>query len=127
MPPQDFPPCAAGLTICKSGQVVCNGAVGPTTEICDGIDNDCNGTIDEPNPCPGELVCVSGTCRSPCQSGEYPIGGGLFGGKPYVTGINARGTLKRSDFGMTYAVDNGLVGDEVTLILGFEARRQDRK
>ena len=58
------------------------------------------------------------------KSGEYPIGGGLFGGKPYVTGINARGTLKRSDFGMTYAVDNGLVGDEVTLILGFEARRQ---
>lgn len=58
------------------------------------------------------------------KSGEYPIGGGLFGGKPYVTGINARGTLKRSDFGMTYALDNGLVGDEVTLILGFEARRQ---
>jgi polyisoprenoid-binding protein YceI len=58
------------------------------------------------------------------KSGEYPIGGGLFGGKPYVTGINARGVLKRSDFGMTYAVDNGFVGDEVTLILGFEARRQ---
>ena len=58
------------------------------------------------------------------KSAEYPIGGGLFGGKPYVTGINARGTLKRSNFGMTYGVDNGLVGDEVTLILGFEARRQ---
>lgn len=58
------------------------------------------------------------------KSADYPIGGGLFGGKPYVTGINARGTLKRSDFGMTYAVDNGLVGDEITLILGFEARRQ---
>lgn len=58
------------------------------------------------------------------KSADYPIGGGLFGGKPYVTGINARGTLKRSDFGMTYAVENGLVGDEVTLILGFEARRQ---
>jgi polyisoprenoid-binding protein YceI len=58
------------------------------------------------------------------KSAEYPIGGGLFGGKPYVVGINARGALKRSDFGMTYAVDNGLVGDEVTLILGFEARRQ---
>lgn len=61
------------------------------------------------------------------KSAEYPIGGGLFGGKPYVTGINARGSLKRSDFGMTYAVDNGLVGDEVTLMLGFEARRQDTK
>ena len=58
------------------------------------------------------------------KSAEYPIGGGLFGGKPYVTGINARGSLKRSDFGMTYAVENGLVGDEVVLMLGFEARRQ---
>jgi polyisoprenoid-binding protein YceI len=58
------------------------------------------------------------------KSAEYPIGGGLFGGKPYVTGINAKGVLKRSDFGMTYAVDNGLVGDAVTLMLGFEARRQ---
>lgn len=58
------------------------------------------------------------------KSGEYPIGGGLFGSKPYVTGISARGSLKRSEFGMTYAVDNGLVGDEVTLMLSFEARRQ---
>jgi polyisoprenoid-binding protein YceI len=58
------------------------------------------------------------------KSAEYPMGGGLFGGKPYVTGINARAALKRSDFGMTYAVDNCLVGDDVTLILGFEARRQ---
>ena len=58
------------------------------------------------------------------KSAEYPMGGGLFGGKPYVTGINARAALKRSDFGMTYAVENGLVGDDVVLMLGFEARRQ---
>ena len=58
------------------------------------------------------------------KSAEYPIGGGLFSSKPYVTGINARATLKRSDFGMTYALDNGLVGDDVVLMLGFEARRQ---
>ncbi|MEM9682017.1 MAG: YceI family protein [Pseudomonadota bacterium] len=58
------------------------------------------------------------------KSAEYPMGGGLLGGKPYVVGIDARGTLKRSEFGMTYAVDNGFVGDEVTLMLGFEARRQ---
>ena len=60
------------------------------------------------------------------KSGEYPIGGGHFGGKPYVVGINATGRLKRSDFGMTYAVDNGFAGDQADLILGFEARRQDR-
>ena len=60
------------------------------------------------------------------KSGEYPMGGGLFGGKPYVIGINAGGRLKRSEFGMTYAVDNGFVGDQVELILGFEARRQEK-
>jgi polyisoprenoid-binding protein YceI len=39
-------------------------------------------------------------------------------------GVSAEGSFKRSDFGMTYAVDNGWVGDQVELILEFEARRQ---
>jgi polyisoprenoid-binding protein YceI len=58
------------------------------------------------------------------KSGEYPFGGGVFGGKPYVMGISARGSFKRSDYGMNYAVDNGWVGDEVELIIEFEAIRQ---
>src|SRR3546814_552161 len=57
--------------------------------------------------------------------GEYPIGGGLFGGKPYVVGINAKTQIRRSDFGMTYGVDNGLVGDEVEILIGLEARRKE--
>ena len=58
------------------------------------------------------------------KSAEYPIGGGVFGGKPYVMGVSARGSFKRSEFGMSYAVDNGWVGDDVHLIIEFEARRQ---
>ena len=58
------------------------------------------------------------------KSAEYPIGGGVFGGKPYVMGVSARGSFRRSDFGMNYAVDNGWVGDDVHLIIEFEARRQ---
>ncbi|MCZ7563835.1 MAG: YceI family protein [Burkholderiales bacterium] len=50
--------------------------------------------------------------------------GSLFGGKPYVMGVSARGSFKRSAFGMTYGVDNGWVGDEVHLIVEFEARRR---
>lgn len=54
------------------------------------------------------------------KSGKYPI-------PPYsyVMGVSARGRFKRSEFGMNYAVDNGWVGDEVELILEFEAQRQE--
>ena len=51
------------------------------------------------------------------KSGEYP-----FGGSPWVMGVSARGSFRRSDFGMNYAVKNGWVGDEVELIIEFEAR-----
>lgn len=58
------------------------------------------------------------------KSAEYPFGGGVFGGKPYVMGVSARGSFKRSDYGMNYSVDNGWVGDEIRLIIEFEAIRQ---
>jgi len=54
------------------------------------------------------------------KSGPYP-----FGDKHYTVGISARGSLKRSDWGMTYAVDNGLVGDEVEIIIEAELIRQE--
>ncbi len=56
------------------------------------------------------------------KSAESPIGG--FGRKPYVMGVSARGSFKRSAFGMNYAVANGWVGDTVDLIIEFEAVRQ---
>jgi len=52
------------------------------------------------------------------SSGPY-----LFNRRQYRVGINAQTTIKRSDFGMTYALDNNGVGDEVKLFLGFEAIR----
>ncbi|MDP3252784.1 MAG: YceI family protein [Hydrogenophaga sp.] len=56
------------------------------------------------------------------KSAESPMGG--FGGKPYVMGVSARGSFKRSTYGMNYAVANGWVGDEVPLIIEFEAVRK---
>lgn len=53
------------------------------------------------------------------KSGQYPIGD-----KHMATGISARTQIKRSDFGMTYAMQGGLVGDEVDIILEFEAIQQ---
>lgn len=52
------------------------------------------------------------------KSGPYPFGDN------FVIGISARTTIRRSDFGMTYAVDNGWVEDEVDIIIELEAIRQ---
>nr|WP_299245492.1 YceI family protein [uncultured Halomonas sp.] len=49
---------------------------------------------------------------------KYP-----FGHEQYTLGLSARTTLSRSEWGMTYGVDNGMVGDEVELIFEFEAIR----
>ncbi|MTI44315.1 polyisoprenoid-binding protein YceI [Roseibium hamelinense] len=51
---------------------------------------------------------------------EYPFGHGRF-----TLGLSVRGTLLRSDFGMTYAVDNGFVGDNVDIIIETEAMRMN--
>ncbi len=53
------------------------------------------------------------------KSGESPLPG-----NPYVAGLSARGRFERSAYGMSYGVADGLVGNEVELILELEAQRQ---
>lgn len=56
---------------------------------------------------------------------EYPFGGGMLSDPPYVIGISAETTIERSEWGMTYGVEDDIVGDEVELRFEFEARRQE--
>lgn len=53
------------------------------------------------------------------KSGNYP-----FGHQKYTIGVSARTTIKRSDFGMTYA-QGGIVGDEVEIMVEIEAIAED--
>jgi len=45
-------------------------------------------------------------------------------GKPYVAGMSARGSFRRSEFGMSYGVADDLVGDDVELLVELEAHRR---
>jgi len=52
------------------------------------------------------------------KAADYP-----FGHKRFTYGFSAAGTVSRSEYGMDYGVANGLVGDEVTLLIEAEAPR----
>ncbi|HEY6878165.1 MAG TPA: MopE-related protein, partial [Polyangiales bacterium] len=64
--------CKRGMTACEAAQTRCLGEVGPSVEVCDGVDNDCDGQVDEQAsgvgaPCGdgvscgvGAIACVNG-------------------------------------------------------------------
>lgn len=65
--------CADGVTDCdQSGTLVCKQETQQRAEICDGLDNDCNGTIDNDVVCPPDQICYRGKCLYNCATGEFP-------------------------------------------------------
>jgi hypothetical protein len=51
--------CAEGTTICSGGSLICEPNIAPSPEVCDGLDNNCNGEVDEGCPCLINLDCDS--------------------------------------------------------------------
>lgn len=52
------------------------------------------------------------------DSRDYP-----FGTRHHAIGLSVEANLQRSEFGSTYGVENGWVGDDIALKIDFEAKR----
>jgi hypothetical protein len=70
--------CSLGTRICQTGVwSACVGALGPQKEVCDGIDNDCDGQLDEDAECPAGQKCLAGECVGPCTGNEFSCPAGM--------------------------------------------------
>jgi hypothetical protein len=80
--------CLPGALRCVGGMLTCIGGTGPRAEVCNGLDDDCDGEADDMAPCPAESLCIEGACRRPCDpTMEFPCPVGFRCGMPAgVTG-----------------------------------------
>lgn len=82
--------CGVGILQCKAGKLTCVPQQASRAEVCNGLDDDCNGAVDDAPECSctkGEFacatgkVCTNGTCvdaecaGKTCKEGEVCSGG----------------------------------------------------
>ncbi|MCB9521034.1 MAG: hypothetical protein H6699_09175, partial [Myxococcales bacterium] len=76
--------CSGGTESCVAGQYsACLGQVTPRFEVCDGLDNDCDGTADDGNPEGGALCDTDGV--GACRPGTSSCVGGALVCTPRTT------------------------------------------
>jgi hypothetical protein len=69
--------CNAGTTACVGGAVVCRPTKMPSKDLCDGLDNNCNGTVDEQPDCggPNQLLLNNAAVVAARDTGTLNLGG----------------------------------------------------
>jgi Sulfatase-modifying factor enzyme 1/Putative metal-binding motif len=98
--------CTAGTTLCAGSVLICVAGNGPTLEVCDGKDNDCDGIVDngfnfqtDPLNCgscgkvcsPASAIggCVAGQCViAACAPGHASLDGDPSNGCEYTCPVN---------------------------------------
>ncbi len=102
--------CERGVQTCIAGEFGdCTGGVEPTAELCNGLDDDCNGVSDDglrPLPCPlTQGVCADATQTCAGLSGWEACGGTASYGPRYL--VNEDGAV---DEGACDGLDNDCDG-----------------
>lgn len=79
--------CADGITRCVGMGTECHPSVDPSDELCDALDNDCDGMVDEANAdCSDLQVCENGVCLEACFEGGCPTGESCIEGRCVESG-----------------------------------------
>ena len=66
--------CGIGITQCVGAAEICMPIGTSSAERCDGVDNDCNGMVDDGTLCSAPDICVMGSCVPPCFEGGCGAG-----------------------------------------------------
>ena len=71
--------CQAGQTVCLGGEILCQPVVAPEAEVCDNLDNNCNGTVDDAPTdvgadCDGADADLCAEGQTTCVSGQVVCG-----------------------------------------------------